>query len=129
MCLYTTPASPPAMKEVLEVALVSRKEPPLKKEPQVTDFMVVIPLAASISSVIMEPPVFPTWIPRLFKKLSIFWLIFKKATAHRNQMNRLPVAASFPTASISISVTANTVLEWERSRGSAGRMSRIFFFN
>ena len=38
------------------------------------------------------PPVCPTLMPRLDKKLSIFWLIFRNAMAHKNQMNTFPAA-------------------------------------
>ena len=77
-------------------------------------FAVVSPLAATISSAIMLPPVCPTLMPRLDKKLSIFWLIFRNAMAHRNQMNTFPAAVSFPAACTSLSVTAKAVMDWER---------------
>ena len=105
-----------------------RGEPPLKKEPPVTDLTVVSPLAAIISSAIMEPPVCPTLMPRLDRKLSIFWLIFKNAMAQRNQMNTFPAAVSFPTASTSDSVTANTVTDWEKNSAAIGISSKNFFF-
>ena len=116
------------MKEALDEEFPLRKEPPLKKEPPEIDFTEVSPLAAIISSAIMAPPVCPTLIPRLDMKLSIFWLIFKNAIAHKNQMNTFPAAVSFPTASTSASVTANTVTDWERNRVIAGTISKIFFF-
>ena len=97
-----------------------RKEPPRKLEPPVTFFAVVSPLAATISSAIMLPPAWPTLMPRLDRKLSIFWLIFRKAMAHRNQMNTFPAAVSLPTASTSLSDTARTVMDRERSRAAAG---------
>ena len=59
-------------------------------------------------------------MPRLDRKLSIFWLIFRKAMAHRNQMNTFPAAVSLPTASTSLSDTARTVMDRERSRAAAG---------
>lgn len=105
-----------------------RKEPPRKLEPPVMLFAIVKPLAAIKSSAIMEPPVCPTLTPRLFIKLSIFWLIFRKAIAHRNQMKIFPAAASLPTASTSASVTANTVTDWEKNSINAGMVYINFFF-
>ena len=54
--------------------------------------------AASIASASIEPPVWPTLMPRPCMKLSIFCEIFKNATAHRNQMNRFPATPSLPEA-------------------------------
>ena len=121
----TAPASPPDRKEdwltLLELPSILT-EPPRKLEPPAMFFAVVSPLAATISSAIMLPPVCPTLIPRLDKKLSIFWLIFRKAMAHKNQMKTLPAAVSFPTASTSLSVTANTVMDWERNSAAVSSM-------
>ncbi len=117
-CLPTAPASPPERKDDWLTLLEfppTRKEPPRKLELPATFFAVVSPLAATISSAIMFPPVCPTLMPRLDKKLSIFWLIFRNAMAHKNQMNTFPAAVSFPTASTSLSVTARTVTDWERN--------------
>ena len=57
------------------------------------------PLAAIIASAIMEPPVCPTFTPRLDMKESIFWDTFRNAMAHRNQTRTLPDTASRPAAS------------------------------
>ena len=118
-CLPTAPAKPPERKadwlELFEVPPM-RKEPPRKLEPPAMFLAVVNPLAATISSAIMLPPVCPTLMPRLDRKLSIFWLIFRKAMAYRNQRNTFPAAVSLPTASTSLSDTARTVMDWERKR-------------
>lgn len=124
----TAPARPPERKEdwltLFELPPILI-EPPRKLEPPATFFAVVSPLAATISSAIMLPPVCPTLMPRLDKKLSIFWLIFKKAMAHKNQMNTFPAAVSFPTASTSLSVTAKTVMDWERNMVTNGTVQPL----
>lgn len=51
---------------------------------------------AIIASESMEPPVCPTFRPRLDRKLSIFCDTFKKAMAHRNHTSTLPETASLP---------------------------------
>lgn len=96
---------PPAWKEL------PRKPPPLE-----TFLTEESPFAATISSVSMELPVWPTLIPRLDIKLSIFWLILRKATAQRNQMSIFPAAVSLPTDSTSASVRAKTVIGCVSSR-------------
>lgn len=70
---------------------------------------------AIIASESMEPPVCPTFRPRLDRKLSIFCDTFKKAMAHRNQISTLPETASFPealtAASTSLSEMANALVD------------------
>jgi hypothetical protein len=90
---------------------------------------VEIPFAAIISSAIMLPPVCPTLIPRLLIKLSIFWLIFKKATAHKNQTSTFPAAVSFPTDWTSDSVTAaRTGMAWKIARDRERLKAALRFF-
>ena len=82
---------------------------------------------AIIASESMEPPVCPTFRPRLDKKLSIFCDTFKNAMAHRNQTSTLPETASFPEAltadSTSLSEMANALVDITTTRV---RISRQF---
>ena len=114
----TAPASPPEEKEALlkEWEPPAWKEPPWKPPPLETFLAEERPFAATINSVSMEPPVWPTLMPRLDIKLSIFWLIFRNATAHRNQMSIFPAAVSLPTDSTSASVMAKMVIDCVSSR-------------
>ena len=115
VCLPTDPASPP-----------DRKFPPTAVSPGEPDFRYPLPplllppfkcmapaklLPAIRSSAIMFPPVFPTLMPRLAMKESIFWLTFKKAMAHRNQMKTFPVTASFPCSATACSTSASVSSE------------------
>ena len=89
------------------------------------------PLAATRASAIMEPPVCPTFTPRLDMKESIFWDTFKKAMAHRNQTRTLPDTASRPAASTwacaSLSEKAKAV--WlDRQKKSAIRKRAVSTF-
>ena len=59
-------------------------------------------------------------------KESIFWLTFRKAIAHRNQMNTPAADCSFPTAATSSGVTANTE---SGSRKYSGIPSNIIFLS
>ena len=89
------------------------------------------PLAATRASAIMEPPVCPTFTPRLDMKESIFWDTFKKAMAHRNQTRTLPDTASRPAASTwacaSLSEKAKAVWQ-DRQRRSAIRKAAVSTF-
>ena len=80
-------------------------------------------LVAIITSDSIEPPVCPTFTPRLAMKLSIFCDTFRKATAQRNQIRTLPATVSLPEAStcacISLSVTASAGTEKNRQITSA----------
>ena len=98
--------------------------------PPATFFAVVNPLAAIMSSAIILPPVWPTLIPKLLMKLSIFWLIFKKAIAHRNQIRTFPAAVSFPTAWTSASVTAAIAgTDCNKSKVTARKGTVSIFFH
>ena len=115
VCLPTDPASPP-----------ERKLPPTAASPGEPDFryppppllpppfrcIELVKLRPAIrSSAIMFPPVFPTLIPRLDMKESIFWLTFRNAMAHRNQIKTFPVTASFPWSATACSTSASVSSE------------------
>ena len=64
---------------------------------------------------------------------SIFWLIFRNATAHRNQMKILPATWSLPEAAIafstSVSLVANTwAVESSTADGMKQQIRRMLFF-
>ena len=87
----TAPESPLAKSVAFPVPPPPPRDP--DPNPPPTKFLAVVnPLAAIKSSAIMEPPVRPTFTPRVDMKLSIFWLTLRKAMAHRNQTNRFPEA-------------------------------------
>ena len=80
---------------------------------------------AIIASESMEPPVCPTFRPRLDRKLSIFCDTFKKAMVHRNHSSTLPETASLPEAltadSTSLSEMANALVDITKTRASISR--------
>ena len=97
----TTPARPPCRKVLLSPPLppVLPARPALPPRPRpATPRAAAMLRAASIASASIEPPVWPTLMPRPCMKLSIDCEIFRKATAHRNQTNRFPATPSFPEA-------------------------------
>ena len=99
------------------------ENPPTKPPPPTICLADVMPLAAIRSSAIMEPPVRPTFTPRLDMKLSIFWLTFRNAMAHRNQTKRFPAAA---LGSGSASLSARTVMGTDRVRIAVLRNMEYF---
>ena len=94
----TTPERPP-FKNVFPPLLLPEDPPPPPPLPPEKDFAAPTPRIAIIASASIEPPVCPTLIPKLLIKLSIFCDTFKKAMAHKNHTNMLPVTASLPMAS------------------------------
>ena len=66
-------------------------------------------------------------------KESIFWLTFKNAMAQRNQMNILPVTASFPwfatacSTSASVSSAAKTGKEQSMTMQAVSVSNKIIF--
>ena len=135
----TTPARPPAMNppglpepaSVWEEELLWLLPKCWREKPRTAP----TPLAVTRASAIREPPVCPTFTPRLDMKESIFWDTFKKAMAHRNHTRTLPDTASRPAASTwacaSLSEKAKAV--WpDRQKRSAIRKrtvnSFLYFF-
>ena len=105
-------------------------EPPLPKPPitlPVAPVATEMPLAATIASASMEPPVCPTLTPMLLIKLSIFWDTLRKATAHRNQINTFPVTSSrlvaLTAASTSLSSIAKAGTAKARAKSAASSIA------
>ena len=87
------------------------------------------PLAAIIASAIMEPPVCPTFTPRLDMKESIFCDTFRNEMAHRNQTRTLPDTASRPAAFTWASLSENAKAVWQdRQRRSTIRKAAVSTF-
>ena len=91
----TTPARPPFIKPPPPPP-EDAPFPPVPPALPANCFAIKAPLVAMRASAIIEPPVCPTLIPSPARKLSIFWLTFKKAIAQRNQTKIFPVTASLP---------------------------------
>ena len=76
------------------------KMPP--KAPPAAPAAVPIARPATISSASILPPVRPTLTPSPARKLSIFWLILRKATAHSSQIKILPATSVSEDAAIAL---------------------------
>ena len=110
----TTPARPP-FKNQLPVdpeppaALPAAPERPPPKERPANPATAATPLVASIASASMEPPVWPTFTPKVAIKLSTFCDTFKNATAQRNQISTFPVTVSLLVALTCASTSASVM--------------------